>query len=303
MRNYRSIFWPAVLILVGVIALLANAGVISTDRLSLLLDMWPLILIVIGLELIARRGLQGATADLAAVLIVVIAAVGALAYIALAPNSGPTQPLDTKDTVGRLDHASLEVNAGAATITLTASSALEGDLYRAHIQYSGAKPGISLDRSNGNLQISQANSFGSFGSRRFVLDIQINSSLPWTIQTNSGSSNETYNLASAHLGSVEISSGAVRVDMTLGNPSGVVPISITGGAATVHLHRPPGTGASVTVTGGAVSLDFDNKHSRAVGTVLEATQIGPDMYKVDVTGGACTVTMDTAIVRKTVPLS
>jgi len=52
-----------------------------------------------------------------------------------------------------------------------------------------------------------------------------------------------------------------------------------------------------------VSLDFDNKHSRAVGTVLEATQIGPDMYKVDITGGACTVTMDTATVRKTVPLS
>jgi hypothetical protein len=83
-----------VLILVGVIALLANGGLISTDRLSLL--------IVIGLELIARRGLHGATADLAAVLIVVIAAVGALAYIALAPNPGPGQPYDAKDTVGRL---------------------------------------------------------------------------------------------------------------------------------------------------------------------------------------------------------
>jgi hypothetical protein len=303
MRNYRSVFWPAVLILVGVIALLANAGVISTDRLSLLIDMWPLILIVIGLELIARRGLQGATADLAAVLIVLIAAVGALAYTALAPNPGPGQPYDTKDTVGRLDHASLEVNAGAATITLTASNALEGDLYRAHIQYSGAKPEVSLDRSNGNLQISQASSFGAFGGRRFVLDILINSNLPWKLQTNSGSSNETYNLASARLGSIEISSGATHVDMTLGNPSGVVPISVTGGAATVHLHRPPGTGASVTVTGGAVSLDFDNKHARAVGTVLEATLLGPDMYKVDVSGGACTVTMDTAIARQTVPLS
>src|ERR1700716_2240183 len=162
MRHYRSFFWPVVLILAGVVALLVNAGVVSSDRLSLLIDMWPLILIVIGLELIARRGLQGATADLAAVLIVLIGAVGALAYIALAPNPGRGQPYDTKDTVGRLDHASLEVNAGAATITLTASNALEGDLYRAHIQYSGAKPEVTLDRSNGNLQISQANSFGAF---------------------------------------------------------------------------------------------------------------------------------------------
>src|ERR1700682_6856098 len=90
MRSYRSVFWPAVLILVGVVALLANAGLISTDRLSLLVDMWPLILIVIGLELIARRRLQGSAADLAAVLIVVIAAGGGPAYAGPAPNPRTT---------------------------------------------------------------------------------------------------------------------------------------------------------------------------------------------------------------------
>jgi hypothetical protein len=292
MRNYRSVFWPAVLILVGVVALLANTGLISTDRLSLLVDMWPLILIVIGLELIARRRLQGSSADLAAVLIVVIAAGGALAYAALAPNPGTTNETEWKDTVGRLDHASLEVSAGAATITLTASSALEGDLYRAHIKYSGAMPAVMLDRSNSTLRIDQSNSFGLFQSRRFVLDIQINSSLPWTIQTNTGSSTETYNLATAHVGSIEINTGAARVDITLGRPAGVVPLSVNGGSLTVHLHRPPSTGASVMVSGGAVSLDFDNKHSRAIGSVKEATQIAPDMYRVDVNGGACSVTMD-----------
>jgi uncharacterized membrane protein len=54
-RNYRSFFWPVVLILAGILALLVNAGIISTDRLSLLEDLWPVILIVIGLELLARR--------------------------------------------------------------------------------------------------------------------------------------------------------------------------------------------------------------------------------------------------------
>jgi hypothetical protein len=82
------------------------------------------------------------------------------------------------------------------------------------------------------------------------------------------------------------------VDITLGKPVGIVPISINGGALTVHLHRPPGSGASVMVSGGAVSLDFDNKHSRTVGSVTESTQAGPDMYKVEISGGACTVTMD-----------
>jgi hypothetical protein len=294
MRSYRSVFWPAVLIVAGVVALLANSGLVSGDRLSLLVDMWPLILIVIGLELIARRRLQGLAGDVAALLIVLIAAGGALVYIARAPNPGPVLTLDSKALAGSLDHGSLELDVGAATVTLSGSSSLEGDLYRAHIQYSGAKPAVNLDRSSGTVRIEQGNSFGAFRSRRFVLDMQINSNLPWTIQTNTGASNETYKLASVHVGSIEINTGSARVDVTLGKPAGIVPISINGGSLTVHLHRPPGTGAAVTVTGGAVSLDFDSKHSRTVGSVREATQIAPDMYKVEVNGGACTVTMDTS---------
>jgi hypothetical protein len=293
-RNYRGVFWPAVLILVGVVALLANYGLISTDRLNLLVDMWPLILIVIGLELIVRLRYQGVAGDVAAILVVLIAVGGALVYVAWAPNPGLMHPLERSAPIGALDHAALELDVGAATITLTGSSSLEGDLYRAHIQYSGAKPDVSLDRSNGTVQISQANSFGAFQSRRFVLDMQVNSSVPWTIQTNTGASTETYKLGSAHVASIEINTGAAHVDITLGKPAGIVPISINGGALTVHLHRPPGTGASVMVSGGAVSLDFDNKHTRAVGSIGQATQTGPDMYKVEVNGGACTVTMDTS---------
>jgi hypothetical protein len=246
---------------------------------------------VIGIEMIARRRLQGAAADLASVLIVLIAAGGALVYVAVAPSPGTTNQFDASAAVGGLDHASFEVDAGAATITVTAG-ALGGDLYRAHVQYSGAKPEIKLDRSNGAVLISQSNSFGTFQSRRFVLDMQINSSLPWKTQTNSGASTETYKLASAHVASIEVNTGSARVDITLGKPVGIVPISINGGALTVHLHRPPGSGASVMVSGGAVSLDFDNKHSRTVGSVTESTQAGPDMYKVEISGGACTVTMD-----------
>ncbi len=58
-RRYRSYFWPAVLILVGIFALMVNSGVISTERLNLLADLWPVVLIVIGLELLARRAVPG----------------------------------------------------------------------------------------------------------------------------------------------------------------------------------------------------------------------------------------------------
>ena len=294
MRHYRSYFWPALLILIGIVALLVNAGVISTDRLALLSDMWPVLLIVIGLELIVRRGVKGSAAETASVLIVVLAIGGALAYVALAPNPGAPGKLDTNAPVGSLNHASVELDVGAATISVVGAGALEGDLYRAHIEYSGPKPDVRFDRANGSLQISQGNSGFAFASRRFKLQLQINASVPWKLVTNSGASTESLKLDAVHVTSIEINTGASREDITLGPPSGTVPVTIDGGALTVHLHRPSGAGASVVVSGGAVSLDFDGHQNRGVGTVQEASGSGTDMYRVEVNGGACTVTMDVA---------
>ncbi|MGH7762757.1 MAG: LiaI-LiaF-like domain-containing protein [Candidatus Dormibacteraceae bacterium] len=294
-RGYRSYFWPAVLILVGVVAFLVNSGVISTDRLSLLFDLWPVILIVIGLELLARRALPGQNGDVAAVLIVLLAAGGAVAYIALAPNPTTSGKLDSHAALGSLNQAALEIDAGAANVTVTGTSSLEGDLYHATISYSGPKPEISLDRSNGSLTISQGNAgFGLFQTRRFTMDLQINSSIPWAITSNGGASTETFNLGAVTLKSMDINTGASRENITLGAPTSAVAITINGGALTVNLHRSQGTGASVSVSGGAVSLIFDGRQHHAIGSAEDSSGSGADIYRVEVRGGACTVTMDTA---------
>jgi hypothetical protein len=41
-----------------------------------------------------------------------------------------------------------------------------------------------------------------------------------------------------------------------------------------------------------VNLAFDGHQHRGVGTVQEASGSGTDMYRIEVNGGACTVTMD-----------
>jgi hypothetical protein len=41
-----------------------------------------------------------------------------------------------------------------------------------------------------------------------------------------------------------------------------------------------------------VSLDFDGHQNRGIGSVQEASGSGSDMYRVEISGGACTVTMD-----------
>jgi hypothetical protein len=297
-RGYGSLFWPGILILVGVFALLVNGGLVPVERLDRLADLWPLILVVIGLEVVVRRALQGAAAEIAAALIVLLAICGAAAYVALGPSIPTgTQTLDASGKVGSLNQASVQVDAGGATITMQGSSSLGDDLFRAHIEYSGVNPSVTMDGATGEVRISQNNTSGFFfQSRRFALTLQLNSSVPWKIAVNSGAASDDFMLATVRVMSIDVNAGASKEDITVGDPSGTVAITINGGAPTVNVHRPPGAAASVSVSGGAASLSFDGRQSKAVGTLTAKTSDydhASDRYQIRVDGGAANVTVDT----------
>jgi chromate transport protein ChrA len=84
--RYRSFFLPAVLILVGILALLVNTGQVPVDRLLQLLDLWPLILILIGADLVIRRTVHGTAGEVATAVILILAIVFAAAYVTVAPT-------------------------------------------------------------------------------------------------------------------------------------------------------------------------------------------------------------------------
>ena len=193
--RYRSFFWPALLILVGLVALLVNTGQLPVDRLFQLLDLWPLILILIGVELVVRRSVQGTAGDIATAVILILAIVFAAAYVTVTPSPSATQAMDVKDDVGGLIRATVEIDVGGATVTISGSSELGTDLYRSHIDYSGPKPQVTLDRETGRLRISQPNTnVLSLRNRRFALNLQLNPAVQWSIEENSGASTDTINV-------------------------------------------------------------------------------------------------------------
>ncbi|HEY6874951.1 MAG TPA: DUF5668 domain-containing protein [Candidatus Dormibacteraeota bacterium] len=289
--RYRGLIWPGLLILIGGIALLVNTNVISSDRLYRLGDLWPVLVIVIGLELLVMRAPMPANASaIAAALIILVAVGGSIAYVAAGPES-PTglHTLDRVEGAGGIDHASLQIDVGAATLKIRTDS--DPTLFRAHIEYQGPAPDISLDRSTGHVEISQNGNFHLFGPQHFVMDLQLNATVKWSVAVHSGASNDTYDFTHVLLTSLEDDTGASHENITLGAPKGTVPITINGGALTVNLRRPSGTAADVKVSGGAVTLTFDGHVQHAVGSA-EFGVTASDMFAVRVNGGACTVTMD-----------
>src|SRR5260370_42423055 len=95
MSRNRGLLFPLVLIAIGAIVLLANTGVLSSEALLRLGDLCPLLLVILGLQLILNHTLprrQATVIGLGATVIIVIAAV---AYAALAPAAPfGTRPAD-----------------------------------------------------------------------------------------------------------------------------------------------------------------------------------------------------------------
>lgn len=295
-RRYRSFFWPVVLIATGLIALLVDLNVISSDRVYRLADLWPLILIVIGLELIARRTLHGTAVDVATILILLIAAGGALIYISVGPAiPGGTHSFDASGQVGSSKAAALQVDVGNVNMTVTGDGSLGSDLYRAHVEYSGPKPSVDFNAESGVLHIEQRGGFSFFGNPRFVLDLRINPAAAWSFNINSGAANGTFKLSQVSVTGIELNTGASHEEFTLGSPTGKVPISVNGGALTIIIHRPAGTEASVHVSGGAVSLTADGNEERGIGPrrwQSDGYDSAQDAYRIEVNGGACNVTVE-----------
>jgi hypothetical protein len=297
MARYRGLVLPGLLILLGVVALAANLSVIPWDSLYRLLDLWPLILVLVGAELVLRGLTSPRAASAIGLALVVLTAVGAIAYVAVAPPvPAGGQVLDSSEPVSELSKASLDLSFGASDVSVHGET-LGAGLFKSHIEYGGQKPDVSLDRSTGTLTISDSRQglgllFGPRSRRR--IDLALNSGLPWAIDISGGASHVTLAQAAVPVTAVNLSGGANNITLTLGKPSGTVAIDISGGASSVTVHRPAGVATSINVSGGANSVRLDNRNLAGFGDSSAQTagyHTATDRYAIDVSGGATSVSV------------
>jgi len=130
--EYRSLFWPIALIGFGAIWLLGNLNILTRANLAVLGRLWPLILIVIGLDLLIGRRSTGRSA---------IIGIGAVAVVIALMFVGP----------------SFGLAAGADLRNEVFTSPLEG-AQSANITLAGAEGGITVVMTDGIHPLSQSES-------------------------------------------------------------------------------------------------------------------------------------------------
>jgi len=134
--GYRSLFWPVLLIGIGVIALLFNLGALSRENIVVLFQLWPLLLILIGIDVMfgRRAPALGALIGIGAVALII-------GLMLIGPSRGWGGDAEVKtdlfsEPIGEATSArvSLDLSSGPTEVTALSDS---NDLIDAELNYTG----------------------------------------------------------------------------------------------------------------------------------------------------------------------
>ena len=185
--------------------------------------------------------------------------------------------------IGGLSRARLSFKSGANELLIRGSAEFD-DLYRA--TFDGPVPQVRL--RDGIVSIQYKGRW-QWDWRDRRADVALNAAVPWDVEVIGGSNKLQGKLASVDLRSFELTGGADQLRLSLGRPTGIVPIRLIGGANHARFERPAGVHVQLQLSGGAGGVEFDRQKLGATAghNLLETTGAADaaDRFVIEVNGG------------------
>ena len=294
MTTRRALFWPLLLITIGLLFLLVNFGFIPGVTALSLLNLWPLLLILAGIDIaIGRRwplaalGIDVAVIALGLVLIATQPTLLGSPFFIVDGGRG-----DRDVTVARQSATSLalDLNAGAGRFRISGgSSALveahsaNQDLWLRHADFDrgGTHADVRIDQS---------------GTRRVgatEIETKIANDVPTELSIDGGAGEFFIDLSNVMITRAELNVGAATLSLTLPKPTTTINIEVNAGASNLFIEVPDGVEARVTTTGALLTLHSVNARVNASGNTAETSGYGSATARVTVrvTAGASSITV------------
>lgn len=271
-----SLAWPLILISIGVLFLLSNAGYITGDLWGRLAQLWPVALVLIGVDLLVRPR----SAPAAAIALIAIIAAAIVYAIAAPAVFAPVASVNASVPRNGSNALDLNLSYGAGTLVLAggATDLVSVSSTRNDVQVSGPAGGASI----ANVQIRPVNDPVPFtGDRRW--NVRIPSDLPTALTVSLGAGDFTIDLGNVQLTRATINTGASDLTLNAPRPKGDVPIRVSGGASSMTIGIPAGVEYRVSLDGGLNSI---NGPTQSAGY---ATAV--DRISISVSAGASSVTI------------
>ncbi len=293
---------PAILILIGGLLLLGNLGLLHVDWWQLW-RLWPVVLILIGLDILARHSRWGS----ALLAVVILALLGGLFYLLVAAPgpllpalSGPQARLVLQPEsvdLGGARQVDVDIRMGAGRLDVAALSdsprLFEGDL-RYPEAWGGQAPRVSYDVSAGRGRLvleSRSRYFWAipFGSSPGGEDwkVRLTREVPLNITVDAGASTSLLDLRHLQLGELSVNAGVGRMEVYFPAEGEGMTARIEGGVGALVLHVPESVEARVSVSGGLGGKTVSGRFRASGDNVYQTAGYGSgaNQLEIHVEGG------------------
>lgn len=260
-----SFFWPVILVGAGVILLLRNFGVLENFDIQTLFRLWPLILVVIGLDLIFGHRFPWAGA-----LIGLLTIGGIFAFLYYAPKLGINPPADVSTEVlstplENTSHVQYNLNTSYELVSIKALPA-STDLIKATIVHHGTLNFTVTGDVDKIVSLSETSDTQNWFSPDLLTsqlkwEIGLNPAVPTALNLDGGSGALDINLTGIDLESLNASFGSGASSIILPTTTTAYTAKIDSGSGAVRLSLPSASEVTLILSSGsgAVNLRIPDK--------------------------------------------
>jgi len=247
--NKSRLMSGIILVTLGLIFLIANLGIISWSFLLNIVYLWPLVLIVIGINIVFSKNY---IVRVVTWLLLIVALLGySIVYdnnnFINGPNNSNHIPLGnaivkedsivTGELELKLGGTELGISAGNSENLVDISS---GDNLYYEVENTDNNTHAEVEIENSTKEL-----LGKKGASRKI-DLSLNNDVLWKIDAKIGAMSGNFDFSEIPLQELNVEVGAVDLDIQFGDIVSDVSAEIKAGASNITLHIPNSTGAKIS---------------------------------------------------------
>jgi hypothetical protein len=261
MENHKrhSLFWPILLVGIGITWLLVNLGYIPAFNLGQLLKLWPILLIVMGIDIIFGRRYPWA-----GTVIGLLAVAGIITFMVLSPSLGiqaaPQLKTETfSEPVGAATSAKYYLEGSSAPIAVEAIKTGD-ELVHAVITHRSIFNFDVSGTDKKTVRLSETTDSSSwlswdFTTERTNWDVALAQNIPSEMILNGGSGSIDINLSDIELTSLRADMGSGSSDFVLPALKNSYEVEVDSGSGSVQVVIPKDASLTFSLSSGSGSVN------------------------------------------------
>lgn len=279
--------WAFIIIVVGIVLLLNNFGFLPLGLGGTLVRFWPVLIILIGVNIIWGRSHPWLVSGIT--LLAIFAVLGIGIAVTVAQGGTVTTNSSIVEPKGDLAKAEVEIEFGAGNLVLDNLTANSVNLVESDAQHTGwARDGgivkeIERRSSVGILKLSQerAQWFFSGGDRDDRWNVHLSPDIPIELTVKTGASDSELDLSKLKVTKLNVETGASQLSVTLPEAAGLTIARIKAGVADVKVTVPQNVAARIATQTGLTPTNIDEIRFPRTGGAYQSLNYDTATNRID----------------------